>query len=110
MLKGFKEVVSDFPDINPLETTKLRELRDTTHYETLSDISAAKVAGMDRYFEFLPLVVNTINASLGTLDRVFRLPSYSGAERFRELYYNLPVLYQSHGKKRPRQEINEIKF
>jgi len=110
LLRGFKEAVSDFPAVNHSDTVKLRELRDITHYEILSDVSAAKVAGIERYFEFLPLVVNTINSSLGTLSRVFGLPAYSGAERFRELHDNLSLLYRSYKKKMPKQSFNKVEF
>lgn len=110
LLHGFKNQISDFPDIDYSETAKLHEQRNITHYEILSKVSATKVKGLRQYFKYLPLVVNTINSALTTLNEIFWLPSYTGASRFRELHSNLPRLYDAYEKEYPEDKIEEIEF
>lgn len=110
LLKGFKDNISDFPKVDYSETDELRKQRNITHYDILSRVSASKVAGINRYFKYLPLCTNTINSALGTIEKVSWLPSYSGAGRFRELHSNLPRLYEAYKMQYPDDKIKKIEF
>ena len=106
ILEIFLNKIRDFPRIDYSETHKLSILRNKTHYGILGSVSASQVMGIQKYFEYLPLVVNTIIMSSELLKKFSEYTPYFDYEtRFKNLITNLPNLYQFYKMEYPSERF-----
>lgn len=86
-----------------VKRSELQKLRDATHYGILSKVSARDVKQMKKFFEFLPLVKETISEALSTLKQIYpntgkRLLS-SLSDRITDLFSSLSTLEENYQEK-----------
>ncbi len=108
LANGFSLEIPEFPKIDIERTDDLRRLRNTTDYEILASVGSRAVMRVNEYFNFLPLVVDTLKKGSSILGQICgqdmkrKRPLSSLEERTKNLLSNLSKLYSSYGKQLPK--------
>jgi len=86
------------PQIDLKSSRDLLVSRNKYHYDVLGHTTMVDVFGVDEYFRFLPIVVDSISRAMESLNVVLGdLPNQSD-NRFREIVKVIPRLLEKYGK------------
>lgn len=89
----------EMPEINISECKKLQSERSKFHYDILSQTNMKGFSGMQTYFQFLPLVTNTIKNAIQSYHQVIN-PIPNGCDsRFEELKTKMSLVVKEYNLK-----------
>lgn len=83
--EGLLKKGTELSDVNIVECKKLQTERSKFHYDILSQTSMSGNLGVHSYFQFLPVVLNSISCSLDNIHQIIKCIPNRCDKRFKEL-------------------------